>query len=75
MKRYEYFLTERPPMPGALPKDGLEIVLSFDEKEYHEEIEGKAWGKAWYSRPLTHEELLEYELAGNPKNPIETEEK
>ena len=54
-----YYFLMRPPMPGAMPREGLTEV-GFDE--------GQApsghfsWGWAEYNRELTAEEVSHYDL-------------
>lgn len=73
MKVYRYYCRFRPPMPGAIPREGLVNIASFD---YPQEFTGKkgrvgCWGWAEYSRPLTEKEIHDYELAASPNNPLE----
>lgn len=59
---YRYYTLYRPPMPGTIPRHGLEGIKSFDDRT---EVEPgiRAWGYADYNRPLSAEEVSEYELA------------
>lgn len=62
---YIYYLTQRPPMPGAFPKPaGNKIldVVSFDDRTYIEEIGKDAWGYVTYSEPLSQQDIDDYEL-------------
>ena len=69
MKVYRYYCQFRPPMPGAIPREGLQQVASFD---YLQSFNGiSAWGFAEYSRELTDKEVHDYELAASPNNPLE----
>lgn len=54
-KTYRYMTTQRPPGPGAVPR-GAVNVESFDDK-----TDG-AWGYVEYSKPLTQEQIDDYEL-------------
>lgn len=58
MNRYYYYFRERPPMPGALPREGLIEVrdneIFYDGARY--------WGEAVYNRKLTREECDHYSL-------------
>ena len=68
MKVYRYYCQFRPPMPGAIPRDGLVNIADFD---YPQSFNGiSAWGWAEYSRPLTDDEIYHYELAASPNNPL-----
>ena len=58
---YRYYATQRPPMPGCIPKGASEFVF-LDERPLVEEIGRPAWGYAEYSRKLTNVEIAEYEL-------------
>jgi hypothetical protein len=58
---YVYYLLMRPPGPGCQPTNGLSEVEAFDMPT------GignglTAWGKLVYSRPLTKDEIDNYEL-------------
>ena len=58
-------------MPGAIPRQGLVRVGSYD---YKQSIGGVgAWGFAEYDRPLTAQEIEDYELAEGQNNPLEYE--
>ena len=60
MKRY--YLLHRPAMPGTVPtKKGMKIC-NFDFRKYVQEIKREAWGFVEYLKPLTKEEIKEYEL-------------
>ena len=53
-----YLCAERPPAPGAVPKNGL--TETSDERMW---CDGKlCWGYVQYNRPLTEQEIDEYEL-------------
>lgn len=69
MVLYRYYLPHRPPMPGAIPKDGLIRTASFD---YMQSFGGiGCWGWAEYSRQLTEKEIYDYELVASLNNPLE----
>lgn len=59
--RYAYYTIMRPPMPGAIPQGSVE-VKDFGDRIFVPEIERAAWGIAVYDRPLTEDEIWEYEL-------------
>lgn len=69
MKVYRYYCQFRPPMPGAIPRDGLENIACFDYKQSFNGI--GCWGWAEYNRPLNDKEVYDYELAASPNNPLE----
>lgn len=52
---YRYYLTLRPPSPGAQPK-GFINAVSFDEKKYIDDIGREAWGYVEYDRPIENPE-------------------
>lgn len=58
---YRYYLTQRPPVPGAVPnKKGMEVE-DYGTKQY---VGGGmyAWGRADYPQKLKPEEQYRYEL-------------
>lgn len=59
MHIYRYGTLMRPPGPGAVPRRGL-----LNVKNTHQTAPSghKMWGWAEYNRPLTDEEISEYEL-------------
>ena len=69
MKVYRYYTLYRPPMPGAIPREGLVHTADFDYKQSYNGI--GCWGWAEYSRPLTEKEITDYELAESVNNPLE----
>lgn len=62
MIRHCYYMTQRPPMPGAQPKKGLVNIESFDGRPYIDEIDHEAYALLTYDRVLLDSELREYEL-------------
>lgn len=56
---HAYYCLMRPPTPGAVPRDGLDRV---DYKEGRSLSGHHYWGRVIYTRPLTDEEVLHYEL-------------
>ena len=61
-ERYRYYLRMRPPGIGCQPKGGLECLHAFKSATYVESIGKWAWGWAEYTRPLTCDEIRDYEL-------------
>lgn len=61
MKFYDYITKERPPMPDTCPRDGLCEVEQFECIKRMFGIWG--WGVVTYNRPLTQQEIEDYELA------------
>ena len=65
---YGYYLTKRPPAPGANPADAIGIVsLAF--RTWHNGICDDIWGWVCYARPLEPEEVADYELLPDEDNP------
>ena len=58
MKKFTYYCRLRPPMLGAIPRQGL-IEVS-DEKPVKNRME--YWGYVVYDRKLTKGELYQYDL-------------
>lgn len=58
MNRYCYWMRMRPPMPGAMPREGLIEVrgneIWKDGSHY--------WGECTYNRKLTSEECSHYDM-------------
>ena len=67
---YMYYCPMRPPMPGAVPRDGLEYVHEYDSRIGVSLIGRMVWGYAVYSRELTEKEVSDYELIPSPDNPL-----
>lgn len=59
---YTYYLTQRPPQIGAMPRKGLLEIEDFDYRQYAPKICMDAWGKVIYDRELTPKEIYDYEL-------------
>lgn len=55
-----YRMLMRPPVPGALPRDGL--IRVDDNCGYSPKTRHHYWGTAEYKRKLTKEELDNYEM-------------
>lgn len=65
---YRYYCPYRPPMPGAIPRQGLVRAFEYD---YPQSFNGRgAWGFAEYDRPLTEKEISDYELRPAANNPL-----
>lgn len=56
-----YYLTQRPPMPGAFPGKPVNME-AYDDRKYVSEIGRRAWGWVEYQWPLTEKEVDDYEL-------------
>lgn len=63
---YTYYMTMRPPMPGAQPMEGLVEIIEMDNG-WVQDIRHTAYAKLVYDRPLTEQEVEQYEL----ETPIE----
>lgn len=59
---YRYFMTQRPPMPGAQPKLGLCSIEDLDKNVQISSLGKGAYAILTYSRPLTKKEMVDYEL-------------
>lgn len=62
---YRYYLTQRPPMPGAFPKpvdNPVEALIGLDKRKFVKEINREAWGYVEYKKPLPEKEARSYEL-------------
>lgn len=64
---YRYYLTQRPPSPGAIPK-GAKNVVSFDSRQYVDDVGKEAWGYAEYPSHLSQININDYELVEHPYN-------
>lgn len=56
------YWTKRPAAPGAIPTDGLDRIVDLDPTEIIPAIGRGAYNIVIYDRPLTHDEVVEYEL-------------
>ncbi len=63
---YAYYMTMRPPMPGAQPH-GMD---HFEEYEQRTEMPDgtMAWATIYYKRELTEDEIRTYELRKASEN-------
>ena len=62
MRMYSYYMTQRPAMPGAMPREGLYSIEDLDPKEIIPEINDGAYALIIYTRKLTDQEVYDYEL-------------
>lgn len=60
--RHSYYMTQRPPMPGAMPAMGLINVESFKGRKMVDEIGRPAYAKITYTRELSGADVADYEL-------------
>ena len=71
MEQYKYYSTHRPVDIGTFPKPAgnppVEFV-NFDRREAVEHDTFMAWGYLLYEKPLTAEEMYNYELRPSRKN-------
>lgn len=59
---FRYICTQRPPMPGGIPRGAVNIEYG---EGYMEDFGGhtvRFWGAVEYSRPLSDKEVEDYEL-------------
>lgn len=69
---FKYYSTQRPVDMGTFPheKDNLAVaMLNYGERRPVEGEPFRAWGEVWYMRPLTKEQVINYELQPAPDNP------
>lgn len=59
MHVYRYGTLMRPPGPGAVPREGL--IQAF-ERPFTAKSGKYCWGLAEYERPLTENEISDYQL-------------
>lgn len=64
-----YYLTQRPPAPGAQPGNGLIRTYEYEHRIYIPAIGREAYGSAVYGRQLTEQEVDNYELVPMPPKP------
>lgn len=68
---YRYYLTLRPPAPGAIPSapvgGNIIEVVSFDEKTFVESIGREAWGYVEYDKPIDAKVLDQYDMIPDQK--------
>ena len=66
IKVYRYYLIQRGPGPGAIPKpwdDSIIDVKDYGTKIYIGEIDREAWGHVEYKYPLNSKSISDYELS------------
>jgi len=61
---HRYYLTQRPPSLGTIPKGAINIK-DYNGKILTEEIGFEVWGYAEYDKPLTPKQICNYELMEN----------
>ena len=66
---YRYYSTQRPVGPGTYPKpadNAVAEILNFDDRQAVEEGKLQAWGYVEYEKPLSAEDMHNYELSCIP---------
>jgi len=63
---FKYYLVARPPSLGCQPNKTISIV-DYGYKKYIEEICREAWGHVEYEKPLSKEQISDYELVRGNK--------
>lgn len=58
---FKYYMTQRPAMPGAMPKEGLMEIEDFDPTKPIDGV-GRAYARLTYNRQLSEKEVFSYEL-------------
>lgn len=69
---FKYYSTQRPVAMGTYPhsKENLPVaVLNYGERIQVEGEPFRAWGEVWFMRPLTKEQIINYELHPAHDNP------
>ena len=62
---YSYYMTQRPPQIGAMPRNGLLDIVYLnadEERQFVQEIGRQAYAILHYGRELTEQEVSDYEL-------------
>ena len=59
---YRYYMTQRPAMPGAMPKKGLDMIEDRDPDDIIPNLGKGAYAVITYTRKLTEQEISDYEL-------------
>lgn len=62
MAIYNYYMTQRPPMPGAMPKHDLVGIQEYKAPMKIPCISDHVYAQIQYSRKLSPEEIRDYEL-------------
>jgi len=65
---YRYYCRMRPPAPGAIPAEGIVHIGCYDRRVIVHDL--PAWGYVEYDRPLSEDEIEDYELFSTPNNPL-----
>lgn len=65
---YKYYMTQRPPMPGAMPKDGLIDIHEVMPAEYCDAVGHNVYATLTYDRQLSKGEIRAYELTPESYN-------
>lgn len=58
---FRYYLSQRPPMPGAFPRFAA-TVEDFGERKEVPGVRRPVWGYVEYEAPLSHSQMEQYEL-------------
>lgn len=64
-KIYSYYMTQRPPQIGAMPKEGLLRIVYLNDEEMREWVDtlrAEAYARLEYDHELTQKEIKDYEL-------------
>ena len=59
---YKYYMTQRPPMPGAMPKLDLVNIQCLDPNDIISWLGKGAYALLTYSQPLSGKDISDYEL-------------
>ena len=61
MGKHEYYCTQRPAVPGAIPR-GVVGIMELDKANIIQEIGKGAYSIVVYDRELTRQEMHDFEL-------------
>ena len=70
---HRYYMTQRPPMPGAMPQKDLFLIEDLDPRDEIPYLDKGAYALVAYTRPLTDQEIREYELIPEDDGSHQTE--
>ncbi len=65
MTKFQYLCHQRPPVPGAIPTNGLAEIKDPPDGIDSIQVDGQTyncWGYVIYDRPLSDKEISDYEL-------------
>lgn len=75
-RRYRYYSTQRPVAPGTYPKSQDNKPTEIVNYDYRQPVENgqlQAWGYLEYGKPLTEQQMSDYELKAVPAVTVRSE--